>query len=72
MSDKNEENMMFSIETDALRETYGLRVPEITHREILKLSPAQKKQLNEELLKAIDRVLHNFSYVPGKHLKEQL
>ena len=72
MSNENDENMMLAIETDALRETYGLRVPEITHREISKLSAAQKKQLNEELLKAIDRVLHNFSYVPGKHLKEQI
>lgn len=72
MSDKNEENMMFSILTDALRETYALRVPEITHNKILKLSPAQKKQLNEALLITIDEQLYKFAYVPGKFLKEQV
>ena len=62
---------MMSIETDPLLKTYGLRIPSITHREIENLTPMQKKQLNEELLKKIDQVLHNFTYVPGKHLKEE-
>lgn len=67
--DENMDECMLSIETDPLEKTYGVRVPLITKDKLDKLSRIQKRQLNDELLKTIDRFLYNAQYVPGKNLK---
>jgi hypothetical protein len=60
---------LLSLETDPLEKTHTIRVPQITKDKLDQLSRVQKRELNDELLKTIDRVLHRFDYVPGKNLK---
>ncbi|MEN6421281.1 MAG: hypothetical protein ABFD76_04980 [Smithella sp.] len=72
MSDDLENYECFlSIETDPLEKTHGVRVPQVTKDKIDKLTRVQKRELNDELLQTIDRVLHKFAYVPGKNLKTE-
>lgn len=60
-----------SIETDPLEKTHGVRVPQVTKNKLEKLTRVQKRELNDELLQTIDRMLHKFAYVPGKNLKTE-
>jgi len=69
--DDDKNTLMLSIETDKLTESFAMRIPEITKRKLDKLSPKDKKSLNEALLITIARVLHEADFAPGKYLKEK-
>ena len=66
---KKQEECFLSIETDDLKKTYGLKIPEITKCHIDQLTPVQKKTLNERLMETMDEFLHVASYKKGKYLK---
>lgn len=54
---------------DKLLESITFRCPEYTKHQIEKLSPAWKKRLNEALLIAAARVLHDAAFDPTVYLK---
>lgn len=54
---------------DKLLESITFRCPEYTKHQIEKLSPAWKKKLNEALLIAAARVLHDAAFDPTVYLK---
>lgn len=63
------EDVYLSIETDPLDATYTFRLPRITENKIKALTRLQRKELNEELLKATDRFLYIQNYKLGTNLK---
>jgi len=56
---------------DKLVENITFRCPEFTKRQTDKLSPAWKKKLNEALLVATARVLHDAAFDPTLYLKSE-
>lgn len=56
--------------TDKLTEEYCLKIPETTKVKLEKLTKSQKKFLNERLLVAIARVLHEAEFDPIRYLVE--
>jgi rRNA-processing protein FCF1 len=70
MMSSNDE-VYLSVETDPLNEQYALRIPTVTKRKLDKLSRAQKKALNEQLLITIARAIHESEFTPSEYLKEE-
>ena len=62
------ETMVDIHEHDKLDETFAFRIPELTKKMAVKLSPEFKKKLNAELLMTIARVLHEADFDPRKYL----
>jgi len=58
------------VETDKLTETYAIRVPEVTKAAIDRLDSKQKKSMNEAVLIAIARALHDARFNPDLYLKD--
>jgi hypothetical protein len=56
---------------DKLIESITFRCPEFTKHQTDKLSPAWKKKLNESLLIATARILHDASFDPTVYLKSE-
>jgi hypothetical protein len=54
--------------TDKLTEEFTLKIPEVTKQRLDKLTKSQKKFLNERLLVAIARVLHEAEFDPIRYL----
>lgn len=66
-----DKEVMLSVECDKLMETYSMRIPAITKQYIEKLTPAEKKILNEKILITISKYLHEADFNPTKYLKEE-
>lgn len=60
---------MPDLETDKLMESFSLRIPEITKHMIDELTPNWKRRMNEEILLAIARVLHESRFDASVYLK---
>lgn len=67
---KTGEGGMPELNMDKLTEVYALRIPDVTLKRIGGLSSAQKKQMNEQILIAIARFLHESSFDPVRYLVE--
>jgi hypothetical protein len=57
-------------EIDKLTETFSLRIPEITKHHIDKLSKAEKVRLNEAVLLAIAKAIHDSKFDPRLYLRD--
>jgi hypothetical protein len=71
MSNSLNEEVFLSIEFYKLLDNFSMRVPVITKKLIEKLTPVQKKKLNEKILITIAEVLHDANFNPIKYLKEE-
>lgn len=71
MTDNLNQEAMLSIEYDKLSDNFSIRVPAITKKHLDRLTPAQKKILNEKILFTISKVLHDADFNPTKYLKEE-
>ena len=69
MSFIDEEAMDALRDIDKRTADFSFRIPEITKAKIDRLPKQMKSRLNDCLLLAMDRVLHEADYVPGKNLK---
>ena len=65
-------NEFMTEEIDKLTETFSIRIPEITKHMIDGLSKADKVRLNESVLVAIARVLHESKFDARLYLKETI
>lgn len=62
------EIMMTLSDIDKLDETYSFRLPEVTKKQLDKLSPPLKKQLNLKILLVIAETLHEAKFNPRDYL----
>jgi hypothetical protein len=65
------DNIMDELKTDKLLEAITFRCPEFTKALTDKLSPTWKKKLNEALLIATARILHDAAFDPSIYLKSE-
>lgn len=67
-----EDNRMEDLSNiDKLTESFSIRIPEITKHRLDKLSPAMKRRLNDSILIAMARVLHDSEFDPSMYLKSE-
>jgi hypothetical protein len=62
------EPMITLSDIDKLDDTYSFRLPEITKKQVDKLSPPFKKKLNLKMLLVIAEVLHEAEFDPRDYL----
>lgn len=62
------EIMITLADIDKLDETHSFRLPEVTKKQLDKLSPPLKKQLNLKILLVIAEVLHESKFNPRDYL----
>lgn len=65
------EDGMAELQADKLTELYTVRIPECTDKRLRRLSPHQKKSLNEQILIVIAKCLHDFSFDPNRYLSDE-
>lgn len=63
--------IMEELKTDKLTESITFRCPEFTKAQADRLSPAWKKKLNEALLIATAKTLHDAAFDPSIYLKSE-